>query len=444
MNWKKLSKKIAAGILGLTLIFNLSAAQAEPSQSTEKNSDAPKVSASKKIVINSASRILALYVNDKKVAIYPLGLGKVSTPTPTGYYRILEKAINPTWIDPSDPEYEVPSGPNNPLGYRWMQIKGNYGIHGTNKPDSIGYYVSNGCIRMYEKDVEALYNAVEVDTPVEITYNRVVVEKAPDENIVYYIYPDGYGWQDLKVDDVNKWLEPYGVAAFESDADIAEKIKASDGNPTYIGKPYNIELNGKILPQVELNGRIFVSRAVIRENITYLPAVPLAVALNTKVEWRASESTLKTQYGEVTGYEKKKQIYLNADDAMLLFNIDGGLQSVSKNPDDGKVFKLRTVTPPTIEIETPPVTPPTEIEKPKVDEPAKPKVEEKPKVDDKKSKVEDKTKTEDKVKPGDKKRSADEKTTSNNNRRRANEKLDDANKIDDIDDLKVEVPEPFK
>ena len=443
MNWRRLPKKIAAGILGLTLIFNLSAAQAEPSQPTEKKSDAPKVSASKKIVINSASRILALYVNDKKVAIYPLGLGKVSTPTPTGYYRILEKAVNPTWIDPSDPEYEVPSGPNNPLGYRWMQIKGNYGIHGTNKPDSIGYYVSNGCIRMYEKDVEALYNAVEVDTPVEITYNRVVVEKAPDENIVYYIYPDGYGWQDLKVDDVNKWLEPYGVAAFESDADIEEKIKASDGNPTYIGKPYNIELNGKILPQIELNGRIFVSRAVVRENIIYLPAVPLAVALNTKVEWRASESTLKSQYGEVTGYEKKKQIYLNADDAMLLFNVDGGLQSVSKNPDDGKIFRLRTVTPPNLEIETPPVKPPATVEKPKVDEPAKPKVDDKSKSDDK-SKVDDKIKSDDKVKPSDKKRPADEKSASSNNRRRVDENLDNDNKIDDIDDLKVEVPEPFK
>ena len=444
MNWKKLSQKIAAGILGLTFIFNLSAAQAEPSA---ENSDAQKVPAvTKKIIVNSASRILALYEGDKKVAIYPLGLGKVSTPTPTGYYKILEKAVNPTWIDPSDPEYEVPSGPNNPLGYRWMQIQGNYGIHGTNKPNSIGYYVSNGCIRMYEKDVEELYDAVEVNTPVEITYNRVVVEKAPDENIVYYVYPDGYGWQDLKVADVNKWLEPYGVAAFESDADIEEKIKASDGNPTYIGKPYNIELNGKILPQIELNGRIFVSRAVIRENITYLPAVPLAVALNTKVEWRASESTLKSQYGEVTGYEKKKQIYLNADDAMLLFNIDGGLQSVSKNPADGKIFRLNTIKPPNIEIETPPVKPPTEIEKPvdppKIDKPTdKPKVD-KPKTDEK-TKTDKKSKADEKVKPSDTKRPADEKS-SITNRRRADEKLDDDNKIDDIDDLKVEVSEPFK
>ena len=308
MNWGKLPKKIAAGILGVALILNFSAVQAEetaPKNSAEVTTN-ESAKPERKIVINSASRLLTLYEGNKKLAMYPLGLGKTSTPTPTGYYKILEKATNPTWIDPSDPEYEVPSGPNNPLGYRWMQIQGNYGIHGTNKPDSIGYYVSNGCIRMNEKDVEELYDAVEVNTPVEITYNRIVVEKAPDDNVVYYIYPDGYGWQTVEVADVIKWLEPYGVAPFVSDSEIAEKIQVSDGEPSYIGKPYNIELNGQRLPQIELNGRVFLSRAVIRDTITYLPVVPIAVALNTKIEWRASESTLKTAYGEVMGYEFKK------------------------------------------------------------------------------------------------------------------------------------------
>ena len=419
MNWAKFPKKICAGILGLALMFNLPV-QAEPSE--------------KKIVINSASRILALYEGNTKVAIYPLGLGKVSTPTPTGYYKILEKAVNPSWIDPSDPEYEVPSGPNNPLGYRWMQIQGNYGIHGTNKPDSIGYYVSNGCIRMYEKDVEALYDAVEVNTPVEITYNRVVVEKAPDENIVYYIYPDGYSWQNVTVADVNKWLEPYGIAPFESDAEIATKIEASDGQPTFIGKPYNVELNGEVLPTTEINGRTFYARAVVREGVTYLPAVPIAVALKTKVEWRAYESTLKTEYGEVTGYEKKKQIYLNADDAMILFNIDGGLQSISRNPADGKIFRFKTVTPP----------PPVEIDKPvtKPDE-DKPKTDDKPKVEDK-----DKTKPDEKIKPSDRNRTDETTRIDNDKRRRKFDKVKPVEKSDEVTETVPKagdvVSEPFK
>ena len=138
----KILSKLAAGFLGLAVILNSATVAQAEEQAKETPAD------NKKIVINSASRILSLYDGDKKIAIYPLGLGKVNTPTPTGYYKILTKEKNPPWIDPSHPEYEVPSGPNNPLGYRWMQIHGNYGIHGTNRPDSIGHYVSNGCIRM--------------------------------------------------------------------------------------------------------------------------------------------------------------------------------------------------------------------------------------------------------------------------------------------------------
>ena len=327
----KLFEKVAAGVLSVAMIFSASNAEA----ATEK-----------RIAINSASRLMTYYENNKKIAVYPLGLGKTYTPTPVGYFKIRTKEINPPWIDPADPEYVVSSGPNNPLGYRWMQILGNYGIHGTNRPDSIGGYVSNGCIRMLEADVEKLFDNVEVGTPVDITYNRVVVEKVEDGNVAYYIYPDGYGWQNIDVDYVNRWLEPYGVSPFESDSSIAEKIQISDGQPTYIGKPYNIEVNGKRIDAVNVNGKDFLAKAVSRDNINYLPVVPIAMAMRTKLEWREGESTLKTKYGTVTGILKKNQIYCNADDAIILLNIDGGLQNVSDKPEDGKIFKFYTANNP--------------------------------------------------------------------------------------------------
>lgn len=328
MNKLRLFKKLAGGVFALSMFFSFShEAQA----------------AGKRIVINSASRLMTLYDGDKKISVFPLGLGKTWTPTPVGYYSILTKEINPSWIDPSDPEYEVPSGPDNPLGYRWMQIRGNYGIHGTNRPDSIGHYVSNGCVRMLEKDVEFVYEQVEVGTPVDITYNRVVVEKVEDGNVAYYIYPDGYGWQSIDTAYVMGWLEPYGVSPFVTDNEIADKIQASDGQPTYVGKPYNIEVNGQRIEPIEANGRKFLAKAVVRDSITYIPAVPVAMALKTKLEWRAAESTLKTEHGEVTGYEMRRQIYCNADDLNVLLSIDGGLQNVSDNPDDGKIFRFKTV-----------------------------------------------------------------------------------------------------
>ena len=300
--------------------------------------------AQKKIYINVASRLMTFYDGNIKVAVYHLGLGKVSTPTPTGYYQIRAKEINPPWIDPSDPEYEVPSGPDNPLGYRWMEIQGNYGIHGTNRPDSIGGYVSNGCIRMREQDVEALFDAVEVGTPVEITYNRVVVEKNADDEVVYYIYPDGYGMQDITVADVTKWIEPFGVLAFESDYDISQKIEASDGEPTFIGKPYNVEINGQLTQPTDANNIRFFAKAVIRDGISYMPVVPIAKILRLKLEWHKGEATLKSKFGKVICYERKGQLYCNADDAPILFNMEGGLQT-DKN--GVKLFRFKSL--PTVE-----------------------------------------------------------------------------------------------
>ncbi len=200
------------------------------SENTDKASVAGKTDEaalnSRRIMINLASRSLALYEGTKKIRLYPIGPGKPGTPTPVGYFSIRSKDVNPTWTDPENPENSIASGESNPLGYRWMEIQGNYGIHGTNKPESIGHYVSNGCIRMNEKDVEALFELVKIGTPVEITYNRIVVEKTPDDTVAFYIYPDGYDRQPLDVAEVTRWLAGFGVQNFISDEDIQKKIEA--------------------------------------------------------------------------------------------------------------------------------------------------------------------------------------------------------------------------
>ena len=196
-----------------------------------------------------------------------------------------------------------------------MQIYGNYGIHGTNNPESIGGYVSNGCIRMKEKDVEALYDLVEPGTPVDITYNRVVVEKIEDNQIVYYIYPDSYSWQNLTAADVERWLAGYGVDDFVSKAEIEKKIASSDGAPNYVAKAYPLYVNGK-----KAKGK-----AVVQDGITYLPAVDLAEAVQISLGWKPAEKVLVSSYGEAIGYEKKNVLYCNADDASTLFHVDGGL-----------------------------------------------------------------------------------------------------------------------
>ena len=268
-----------------------------------------------KIIINVAARSLGVYKNNEKMRLYPVGLGKISTPTPVGYFSVLTKEENPTWVDPGDSGNTIPSGESNPLGYRWMQVWGNYGIHGTNHPESIGSYVSNGCIRMKEADVEEVYDYVSVGTPVEIMYQRIVIDKIKDNTIVYYIYPDGYGYQPLDVETVAKWLSGYGVEKFESDDNIARKIELSDGQPTYVARVYNLSVNGKSMND----------KALIKDDIVYLPADKIAEQLKVLVTWDAKSATLGTKYGKAIGYEKKGALFFNAEDAGVLFRLQGGL-----------------------------------------------------------------------------------------------------------------------
>lgn len=112
------------------------------------------------ITINLATRRLGFHEGERLVNTYPVGVGKPSTPTPTGSYSVREKIMHPGGM----------------LGTRWMGLSvpgGNYGIHGTNNPPSIGGYVSNGCIRMYNQDVEELFPKVMIGTAVEISAGTV-------------------------------------------------------------------------------------------------------------------------------------------------------------------------------------------------------------------------------------------------------------------------------
>lgn len=107
------------------------------------------------ININVNTHTLTLYRNNKIFKSYKVAVGKPSSPTPKGNFRIINKAINP----------------GGPFGARWLGLdapNGDYGIHGTNNPSSIGKSVSNGCIRMHNNDVIELSSLVTIGTQVTI------------------------------------------------------------------------------------------------------------------------------------------------------------------------------------------------------------------------------------------------------------------------------------
>jgi len=128
-------------------------------------------SASRVIVIDRAKNVLSLYRGTTLWRRFHVATGQAAYPTPEGRFRIVVKWRNPWWYPPASPwaagESPVPPGPGNPLGTRWLGLSApGVGIHGTPQPQSIGYSLSHGCIRMLIPEAEWLFDHVDVGTTV--------------------------------------------------------------------------------------------------------------------------------------------------------------------------------------------------------------------------------------------------------------------------------------
>jgi lipoprotein-anchoring transpeptidase ErfK/SrfK len=115
------------------------------------------------LLVDKSDFRLTLLLDGNYLRQYPIGLGK-NDKTPEGKFVIETKMKEPTWFAPEGKIYPYGS-PENILGTRWISFQNQpgltgYGIHGTAEPESIGTESSNGCVRMYNQDVEELYNYV--------------------------------------------------------------------------------------------------------------------------------------------------------------------------------------------------------------------------------------------------------------------------------------------
>ncbi len=111
----------------------------------------------------------------RRLASFPVAVGRPEYATPTGRFRVVEKIEDPDfvqfdWNDPSHVVGRLEPGPDNPLGARWIGFTAAYGwtigFHGTPQPELLGQAVSHGCVRMRNSDVLQLYRRVEIGTPV--------------------------------------------------------------------------------------------------------------------------------------------------------------------------------------------------------------------------------------------------------------------------------------
>jgi len=129
------------------------------------------------IVVHTNERRLYYYLTGGKALRYPVGVGRAGKQW-AGTSFVNGKYLSPAWTPPQDIRRDkpdlpavIPGGsPHNPMGVAALTLSGGeYAIHGTNRPESIGGFVSYGCIRMYNEDITDLYSRVDYHTPVVVT-----------------------------------------------------------------------------------------------------------------------------------------------------------------------------------------------------------------------------------------------------------------------------------
>lgn len=163
---------IASALAEILSILSLAVAPAAARETVAAADYAPGT-----IVVHTNERRLYYYLAGGKALRYRVGVGRAGMRW-SGTAFVNGKYLNPAWTPPEDIRHEkpdlpavIPGGsPHNPMGVAALTLSGGeYAIHGTNRPESIGGFVSHGCIRMYNEDITDLFNRVGYHTPVVVT-----------------------------------------------------------------------------------------------------------------------------------------------------------------------------------------------------------------------------------------------------------------------------------
>jgi len=193
------------------------------------------------IVVNLAElRLYYFPPGENIVQVFPLGIGQLGLETPVTTTRVSQKIPNPTWTPTAGIRARslaqgiklppvVPAGPNNPLGRFALRLgvgNGEYLIHGTSAPDSVGLRVSSGCMRMNAPDIKALFGQVRVGTRVQII----------NEPVKFAVEPDGKRYVEVHRPLAQVEGENPQVAPISHSEDFATFAAQSDSDKALIDK----------------------------------------------------------------------------------------------------------------------------------------------------------------------------------------------------------------
>lgn len=238
------------------------------------------------IVVNLAELRLYYFPPGKNsVQVYPIGIGQQGLETPVSVTRVSQKIPNPTWTPTVGIRARslangielppvVPAGPNNPLGRFALRLgigHGEYLIHGTNAPDSVGLRVSSGCMRMSAPDIQALFAQVSAGTRVTII----------NEPVKYAVEPDGRHYIEVHRPLSQTVEEDTQRVPIQLSPTLATFINQAGGDKNLIEKALNRRAG---YPVAIAAGK---STAVNPESVLSVQNSADAAAMNTETEQRA-------------------------------------------------------------------------------------------------------------------------------------------------------------
>lgn len=194
------------------------------------------------LVVNIPEMRLFDYTVKDGPEVFALAIGDEADRSILGEFKVGAKRKDPAWRVPASiraekPELppEVPAGPDNPLGSRWLTIgRTSYGIHGTNVRWSIGREATHGCLRLYEDEIQRLFDRVREGTRLQIIYQTA--KWGRDEDQIYLeVHPDLYGLRPDRFAalDVPRALGLLGILDLELVLRVLEEAR---GYPVPVGR----------------------------------------------------------------------------------------------------------------------------------------------------------------------------------------------------------------
>lgn len=121
------------------------------------------------LLIDKTQRTVSIRNGNEFLKKYRIGVNQDDNALPAGQYKVIKKYDKGLeWVNPETNESVKPGDPENPYGSKFVELRRDVGIHGTNDEEKVGTLISAGTVMMSNQDMDELYALVQLNTPVTV------------------------------------------------------------------------------------------------------------------------------------------------------------------------------------------------------------------------------------------------------------------------------------